>query len=137
MMDMSLADFRAELRRQNNFLRYFPVPPDREECEALPDDELVEIVDRAKRVEWQRDLLTANIDPYALTLEEYYRYLEKLEVKHNIDRALREDKKRKADHLNAKEGRTMAKKKFKMNKMNSPKGTPNNKREKACVNCGK
>jgi hypothetical protein len=31
----------------------------------LPDDELVEIVDRAKRVEWQRDLLTANIDPYA------------------------------------------------------------------------
>jgi hypothetical protein len=42
-------------------------------------------------------LLTANIDPYALSLEEYYRYLEKLEVKHNIDKALRDDKKRKAD----------------------------------------
>ena len=93
MMDMSLADFKAELRRQNNFLKYFPVPDDREKCDILPDDELVEIVDRAKRVEWQRDLLTANIDPYALSLEEYYRYLEKLEVKHNIDKALREDKK--------------------------------------------
>jgi hypothetical protein len=29
MMDMSLADFKAELRRQNNFLKYFPVPDDR------------------------------------------------------------------------------------------------------------
>ena len=73
MIDMSLSDFRAELRRQNLFLRYFPIPSDRESCESLPDDELVEIVDRAKRVEWQRDLLTANIDPYALSLDEYYR----------------------------------------------------------------
>ena len=48
----------------------------------IPDDELVEIVDRAKRVEWQLNFLTMNIDPYALSLEEYYRYLEKLEVKH-------------------------------------------------------
>jgi hypothetical protein len=63
MIEMTLSDFRAELRRQNNFLRYFPIPNDRTSCESLPDDELVEIVDRAKRVEWQRDLLTANIDP--------------------------------------------------------------------------
>ena len=137
MMDMSLADFRAELRRQNNFLRYFPVPPDREVCEALPDDELVEIVDWAKRVEWQRDLLTANIDPYALTLEEYYRYLEKLEVKHNIDQALREDKKRKSDHFSSEESKQPAKKKSKKDKKNSQKGQPNNKRDKECVHCGK
>ena len=96
MMEMPLADFRAELRRQNNFLRYFPIPTDRTQCDVIPDDELVEIIDRAKRVEWQRDLLTANIDPYTLTLDEYYRYLEKLEVKHQIDQTLREDKKRKA-----------------------------------------
>ena len=36
MMDMSLADFKAELRRQNNFLKYFPVPDDREASEMLP-----------------------------------------------------------------------------------------------------
>jgi hypothetical protein len=92
MMDMTLSDFKAELRRQSNFLKY------REKCETLPDDKLVEIVNAAKRVEWQHDLLTANIDPYALTLDEYYRYLEKLEVKHNIDKALRNDKKRKAEN---------------------------------------
>lgn len=137
MMDMSLADFKAELRRQNNFLKYFPVPDDRETCEMLPDDELVEIVDRAKRVEWQRDLLTANIDPYALSLGEYYRYLEKLEVKHNIDKALREDKKRKADRNDGdgKKGQSNNKKKTKKDKKNANKA--NLKRDKACVHCDK
>ena len=137
MMDMSLSDFKAELRRQNNFLRYFPVPDDREKCDVLPDDELVEIVDRAKRVEWQRDLLTANIDPYALTLEEYYRYLEKLEVKHNIDQALRDDKKRKGDQNDGDSGKPHHKKKSKKNKKTTNKGNGNSKREKACVHCDK
>lgn len=137
MMDMSLADFKAELRRQNNFLKYFPVPDDRETCEMLPGDELVDIVDRAKRVEWQRDLLTANIDPYALSLGEYYRYLEKLEVKHNIDKALREDKKRKADRNDGdgKKGQSNNKKKTKKDKKNATKA--NLKRDKACVHCDK
>ncbi len=136
MMDMTLSDFKAELRRQNNFLKYFPVPDDREKCEMLPDDELVEIVDRAKRVEWQRDLLTANIDPYALTLEEYYRYLEKLEVKHNIDKALRDDTKRKADQNDSKDKQQKNKKKSKnKDKKGATKGNP--KRDKACVHCDK
>ena len=30
IMDMQLCDFKAELLRQNNYLRYFPVPEDRE-----------------------------------------------------------------------------------------------------------
>ena len=137
MMDMSLNDFKAELRRQNNFLRYFPVPDDREKCEVLPDDELVEIVDRAKRVEWQRDLLTANIDPYALTLEEYYRYLEKLEVKHNIDQALRDDKKRKAERNDSESAKSHHKKKSKRDKKGANKGNGNTKREKACAHCDK
>jgi hypothetical protein len=53
MMDTSLSDFKAELPRQNNSLKYFPVPDDCEYCKVLPDDDLVEILDRAKRVEWQ------------------------------------------------------------------------------------
>lgn len=48
MIDMSLSDFRAELRRQNNFLKYFPIPNEGVACESLSDDELVEIVDRTK-----------------------------------------------------------------------------------------
>lgn len=59
MMDMPLEDFKAELLRQNTYLQYFPIPADRDAVTSLPDDELLEIVDRAKRVEWQRDLLSA------------------------------------------------------------------------------
>ena len=95
MMEMPLDDFRAELSRQNNMLRYFPIPNDRIQCDTFDDDELVEIVDRAKRVEWQRDLLTANIDPYSMTLDEYYEYLEKLEAKYEMDFQLRHGKKEK------------------------------------------
>jgi hypothetical protein len=137
MIEMTLSDFRAELRRQNNFLRYFPIPNDRTSCESLPDDELVEIVDRAKRVEWQRDLLTANIDPYAMTLDDFYRYLEKLEVKYNIDKALR-DKKRKSG-LNDDDATNKPNKRSKKDKKGSnAKGKQGNfTREKPCVHCNK
>ena len=137
MMDMTLNDFRTELRRQNNFLRYFPIPDDRESCEMIPDDELVDIVDRAKRIEWQRDLLTANIDPYTLTLEEYYRYLEKLEVKHTLDQTLREANKRKADHVDSDHAKTTAKKKPKRDKKATQKGKADNKRDSPCKHCDK
>lgn len=108
MMDMSLADFRAELLRQNNMLRYFPIPDDRDECEVFSDDELVEIVDRAKRVEWQRDLLTANIDPYSMKLDEYYKYLEKLEQKYEMDEHLRSGKREKEKQHQARLKKTKA-----------------------------
>ena len=136
MMEMPLADFRAELRRQNNFLRYFPIPADRDRCKMIPDDELVDIVDRAKRVEWQRDLLTANIDPYTLTLDEYYRYLEKLEIKYQIDQTLREDKKRKAEGEAHKSDEKPQKKRSRKNKKDTA-GKSVKKREDPCVHCGK
>ena len=136
MIDMSLSDFRAELRRQNNFLKYFPIPNEGVACESLSDDELVEIVDRAKRVEWQRDLLTANIDPYALSLDDYYRYLEKLEVKHNIDKALREDKKRKADRHDGDSPHPNKRSK-KDKRGDNKKGKGEFTREKPCVHCDK
>ena len=85
------------MMEMNNYLRYFPIPDDRESCDPLPEDEIVEIIDRAKRIEWQRDLLSANIDPYSMSLDQYSQYLEKLEVKHEMDRAMRHrTEKRKA-----------------------------------------
>jgi len=56
---------------------------------SLPEDELVEIMDRAKPIEWQRELLTADYDPYDHGLEEFCQYLEKLEARARIDRALK------------------------------------------------
>ncbi len=137
MMDMSLSDFRTELRRQNQFLRYFPVPDGRESSDMIPDDELVDIVDRAKRIEWQRDLLVANIDPYSLTLDEYYRYLEKLKVKHALDKSLKEASKRRGDPSDVETTKPRAKKKSKTDHKPSKMSKAPQKRDAACKHCDK
>ena len=64
-------------------------------------------------------------------------YLEKLEVKHNIDKALRDDKKRNADRNDGdgEKSQGNSKKKNKKDKKNGSKA--NLKRDKACVHCDK
>jgi hypothetical protein len=124
--------------RQNTYLRYFPIPADRDEVKSLPDDELLEIVDRAKRVEWQRDLLSANIDPYSMTLSQYYEYLEKLETKHEMDKILRKTSKdkgeRRGDH---EKDQQRAKKKSKHNHPDKKKSGNAQERLEPCKHCGK
>ena len=134
MMEMKFRDFKTELLRQNNYLRYFPIPDDRESCDPLPEDEIVEIIDRAKRIEWQRDLLSANIDPYSMSLDQYSQYLEKLEVKHEMDRAMRsKTEKRKASEEDEPRPH---KRKFKGK--NPPKNNrPTHGRSKECKHCKK
>jgi hypothetical protein len=136
IMDMQLCDFKAELLRQNNYLRYFPVPEDRESVESLPEDELVEILDRAKRIEWQRDILTANIDPYGMTLEQYYKYLEKLEAKHGLDRALRKESESKKSKTTENDGENKTNKKRKNKNKNNNNNNKGDRKE-ACIHCGK
>jgi hypothetical protein len=137
MLDMNYKEFKEELLRQNTYLRYFPIPPDRETCEPFDDDELVEIVDRAKRIEWQRDLLTANLDPYSMTLDEYSQYLEKLEVKYNMDKEMRREFDKKRKHQDGDNGdKNSAKKKPKKPDHSKQKGN-GNKRDKACAHCNK
>jgi hypothetical protein len=92
MANMTLAQFKTQLLEMNSHLNYFPVSSHLTSVEKLPDDELVEILDRAKPAEWQRDVLTTNIDPYDMDLDAKCRYLEKLEAKHAIDKALRQHK---------------------------------------------
>ena len=104
-MDMPLKEVKAELLKHNNYLPHFPVPNDRKLVESLPDDKLVKIIDRAKRVEWQHDVLTANIDPYSMKLDEYYKYLKKLKIKHwmeNASQKLKEGKNANQEKKRAK-----------------------------------
>ena len=96
-MDMLFKEFKTELLKHNNYLWYFPVPDNRQLAENWPDD--VKIIDGAKRIEWQRDVFTANIDPYGMKLYEYYKYLEKLKIKHRMDNLTHKLKEVKnADH---------------------------------------
>ena len=60
--------------------------------EVLKDDELVEILDRAKPLEYQQELLAANYDPYAKTFAEFSQYLLNLEQRAAIAKALDKQK---------------------------------------------
>ena len=87
--NMTVAEFRRRLMEQNEFLKYFPTPVGKNKSVSkLTEEELVEIVDRAKPVEYHCDVLANNYDPYQKTLQEYTEYLERLEVKHNIQKAM-------------------------------------------------
>ena len=55
---------------------------------SLEDDELLEIIDRAKPMEYQQALLAANYDPYSQSVNDYITYLERLEASAKIAKAL-------------------------------------------------
>ena len=86
--NLSVAEFKRRLNEQNEFLKYFPPPPGKRSVSQLTEEELVEIVDRAKPVEYHCDVLANNYDPYQKTLQEFTEYLERLETKKNIQQAM-------------------------------------------------
>ena len=131
LKDMTLQKFKSRLQELNSFLRYFPLPEGMEGSPVLSEDELLEIVDRAKPDVWQRNLYTANIDPYGMSLNEYCLYLEKLEAKGNLDRQMHKDKQKKETESNLSGN---SKRKY------NPNGNTNKNKEKnsnSCGNCGK
>ena len=81
-------DFKVRLLELNRYLKYFPVLENKKTVTCLPDDKLIEIIDKAKPVPYQQALLTSNYDPYCKSMEEYSQYLEKLEASAKIDRVL-------------------------------------------------
>ena len=82
--EMSVSEFKRRLEEMNKYLKYFPVPSGKESVSSLTEEELVEIIDRAKPIEYQLDVLAADYDPYSKSLQEYVEYLERLETKANI-----------------------------------------------------
>ena len=95
--NLTVAEFKRRLVEQNEFLKYFPPPKGKNAVSQLTEEELVEILDRAKPVEYHCDVLANNYDPYEKTLQEYTEYLERLETKHSIQRAMSKNQKQRAD----------------------------------------
>jgi hypothetical protein len=86
--NMTVAEFKGRLVEQNEFLKYFPTPTNKKSVSKLMEEELVEMVDKAKPVDYHCDVLANNYDPHQKTLQEYTEYLERLEVKHSIQCAM-------------------------------------------------
>ena len=72
-----LKPFVSCLLELNNYLTYFPGA---KYSSRLPDDELIEIIDRAKPLEWHVAMLAANIEPSTMSLQEVTEYFERLEI---------------------------------------------------------
>jgi len=110
--NMTVSEFKQRLVEQNEFLKYFPPPNGKNAVSKLTEEELVEILDRAKPVEYHCDVLSNNYDPYQKTLQEYTEYLERLETKHNIQKAMaKRNNQQQADDDDDEGGKTSKNKK--------------------------
>ena len=81
---MTVNEFRNRLVEMNKYLKYFPIPPHKNSVFSLDEEELVEILDRAKLIEYPMDVLTEDYDLYAKSFQEYVKYIERLETKHAL-----------------------------------------------------
>ena len=72
-------NFFHRLKQMNTYLKYFPIPPQKGKVKPLSDEDLIEIIDNAKPLEYNQAMLQNNYDPYDKTLDEFVRYIEKLE----------------------------------------------------------
>jgi hypothetical protein len=76
-------EFMARLHRINACIPYFPRKSDTQGvkyCKRLPDDELCNILNLAKKPEWTVKMLEANQDAYDYDLHGLTKYLEQLET---------------------------------------------------------
>ena len=86
--NMTVNEFKQRLLEMNEYLKFFPVPKGKNGVSTLTEEELVEIMDHAKPVEYQLDILTADYDPYSKSLQEFVEYLERLETKATLRKSL-------------------------------------------------
>ena len=56
--------FEHRLKQLNKYLKYFPIPPGKRDIKSLPDDQLIEIIDNSKPLEYHQQMLQNNYDPY-------------------------------------------------------------------------
>ena len=93
------------MKQLNKYLKYFPVPPQKEKAASLTDNDLIEIIDNAKPFEYNEAMLKNNYDPYDKNLEEFSQYMERLEQAEKFKDKL-SGKKRKERPTSTKERKT-------------------------------
>ena len=87
--------FLHRLKQLNKYLKYFPISETTTAVTPLPDDDLIEIIDNAKPIEYNQYMLQNNYDPYQDTLEEFSQYIDRLQKSVKIENSLNEPVPRK------------------------------------------
>ena len=83
--------FEHRLKQLNKYLKYFPIPPGKTKAnKCLAPSELVEIIDVAKPIEYQKQMLLNNYDSHDKSLEDYIQQIECLEAGAKVDAKIEE-----------------------------------------------
>ena len=83
--------FEHRLKQLNKYLKYFPIPPGKTKAnKCLAPSELVEIIDVAKPIEYQKQMLLNNYDSHDKSLEDYIQQIERLEAGAKVDAKIEE-----------------------------------------------
>jgi hypothetical protein len=70
-LNTSVQQFVERLNDLNRYLLYFP----EENPKQLDQDEIIEILDQAKALEWHEAMVNANIDIFEMSYEESVSYV--------------------------------------------------------------
>ena len=84
MGDHTVAEFTQRLKQLNSYLPYFPKKADGTKREPLDEDQLIDILNRAKPNDWHATMLGADIDPYSMTWDRMVAYFERLEMRESL-----------------------------------------------------
>ena len=126
--------FFDRLKEMNRYLPYFPYRDDQNPPDTLPEDEIMDILDRAKKIDWHVTMLSQGRRPESFdNAEGLVEYLKQLYAADKLAKAIKggptrsKDSKRPSDSSD-KNGRPRKRQRGGNNKSD---------RTKACVHCGK
>ena len=85
----NIKQFAHRLKQLNKYLKYAPVPARKRSVQSLPEDNLIEIIDNTKPLEYHQQMLQHNYEPYGKSLEEFVQYVERLEAIANIGKCFK------------------------------------------------
>ena len=101
----------------------------------MPDDELIDIVNRAKPLEWQLSMLNANVDPYEMTWDEAIQYFERLELAADMQEQASKMTKEANDKQNKKKRKQNEQQQSSSTKQDETTNKPDAKTKKWCQFC--
>ena len=81
----SIKSFASRLRSMNNYLSYFPTTGDGSAPTPLSEDELIDILDRAKPIAWHMAMLAARVDTFDMKWDDIIDYYQRLELRSDLE----------------------------------------------------
>ena len=137
----AVRDWGTRLMELNKYFPHFPVDEWNDGLvmqTSLPDDEINDILDRAKPIEWQLTMLKSNLDVQNMSWEQIMEYYEKLELSEKLQNKHKDQDAKPSGHSGKRKrgkGGTQDQRKTEKSSTRGTKAEPT--RKEACAHCGK